>query len=327
MLENIEHSEHSEHIEQILENSNIHILTEGTDSQDISGTQQILTTLVQEKYNNSLLYKVCDVLPLTGTLGSIYVSKKKFNSNDFEIIKKQVVPTTKIINTSYTQEVYDDMRNMFGKSAAKSTGRVLRGISDLEENTALLDLLETESTIRSNLQIPSDMVIADILLAISQKVSSSVLEMNHYSFKTLDSFCILPRKYAAIFLGYFNYAIDGNENEKLLHLGKVGTTDYYLNPLTPDTSKEFVATEYNDAFTIGSFTDTNDPIFVGLHSKDPGLSSIIFSPYSYETKYVNDPDTFENVLFLYNRYGLNTSPLHLPLEKNSLLHKFNIEIT
>jgi len=307
-------NEMNEDIEIILENSNV------------APTDEILTKLIDARYNTSLLSQISDVLPIKGALGHVYANKKKFSSiPSFEIVKKQIEPTIRTLNTGYSKEVIDDMRNMFGRKADDMTLQVLKGVSENNENTELMTFLDTESVTKNPLTLPLGIGASDAITTLASRVAEGVLEMNHYHYKTLQSWCILPRKYAAFFLGYFQYALGEEREAKYLYVGTVGKTDFYIDP-RPTSGAEFVNTEYDDSYTINVPSTKVEYCYMGLHSEDIGDGSLIYSPHSYETRFTIDPKTGESTLFLYNRYDLITSPLHLPLEGSSLLHRFQISV-
>ena len=308
-------NEMNEDIEIILENSNV------------APTDEILIGLISARYNTSLLSRISDTLPITGAIGHVYANKKKFSSiPGFEIVRKQIEPTIRTLDTGYTKEVLDDMNNMFKKKAKDMTLQVLKGITDNEENITLMTLLDTECSTKNPLVMPVGNGNDFYIPSITAKVSESVLEMNHHQFQTLDSFCILPRRYAAMMLGYFDFATTTDTKEKYLFVGKYGRTEFYLDP-RPVSGAEFTNDEYDDGYTIVTPSSKVEYCYVGLKGIRNGTnSSLIYSPHSYEKKMVVDPKTGENTLFLYNRYDLVTAPLHLPLEGSSLLHKFQISI-
>ena len=307
-------------LEQIKVNSGIPVKTlVETDTSDIANTQDFLSHLIDEKYNDSLAYQICEITPMNSTLGVVYASKRNNNSEDFEVIKKNIYSYTDKISTGFTREVWDDMVRVFDKTAKQSAGNVLSGISRTEENLRVLTLLRDESEVKSSLTITDPNSFEGIIQQVSKKVSESVIEMNYKSYNTLSSFCILGPKWAAAILGSFSYMTEGKE--KSLFVGRVGRTDYYINPL-PNTAGQF-NDDYNYDFE-NEPTNSPDYAYVGLQSSIPGQSSLIFAPYMYELQNIVDPDTLDTKLFLYNRYGLVTTPLHDKIEGKGKLHKFEI---
>ena len=305
----------------ILENSKAleKEILEGTTQDDISKTDVILGDIIRENYAQSLMYQITEINPLKAPQGSIYTSRRNAETNKFEVIRTDVQTKTNTIITGFTQEVFQDMQKMFKISAKNAMGKVLAGITAREENSTILRLLESESITVPSLPMYDTNNLESTILQLSKKVSESVIQMNQDTYKTLDSFCILPHSFAAAYLGSFSYMSEGKE--KNLFVGRVGRTDYYINPF-PNTSSEF-----DQSFDY-SYEIEDTPIpnycYVGLLNKTPGTSSIIFTPYLYERDYIIDPDTGENVVVLRNRYGVIPSPQHEPLKNRSLLHKFQI---
>ena len=109
--------------------------------------------------------------------------------------------------------------------------------------------------------------------------------------------------------------------EKSLFVGRIGRTDFYINPF-PNTSSQFT-TDFDYAYESESSAEVNY-CYVGLKSKTAGNSSIVFAPYTYESQYISDPDTGNMNLIVRNRYDIQTSPLHEPLTNNSMIHKFEL---
>ncbi len=302
-------------LQDILETS-LSSLNENT-TDDISNTDNIIGSLIKEKYNDSLAYQICDVQPLTTPYGKLFVSKIEDDTSDFKIVQKEVQVGLDIIQTSFTQEVLQDMNSMFSQSAKTSAARVVSGESHKAENKKIINFLLTESTTLEAVTVQDPENLESVLLQVSKKVSESVIEMNRENYKTLDSFCILGKDFAAAVLGSFDFMTEGNE--KSLFVGRVGRTDYYVNPFSN------TASQFTDDFDYAYESEDStipDYCFVGLKSKTHGQSSLTFCPYKYEAEYVTDPDTLELILFIRNRYGLVTSPFHEPLKNRSMLHKF-----
>ena len=308
----------NEILDQLKINSNVPLI-ESTDSSDIELSDKLIGRLIQDKYNTSLAYQISDVQALTGPYGQVFTSRRSPDTSDFEIIKKEVQTQTNLIDTGFTQEVIQDLKHLYNASAKNVAMNVIKGLSDQEENRTLLTKLFQESEVKPALTVQDSHMFESVIFQISQKVSQSVIEMNRDSYKTLDSFCILPKDFAAAVLGSFNYMSEGKERS--LFVGRIGRTDYYINPF-PNTTSQFT-----DDFSIDyESEDSSIPnyAYVGLKTKQDGKASLIFCPYLYESEYITDPDTGEAKLFVRNRYGLVTSPLHQPLENKSLLHKFEL---
>lgn len=310
----------NEVINTILKNSGVEdSISEGTEVSDIASTDVVLGDLIKENYNMSLGYHISQVVPMDTPNGSVYISHRNEETNDFMVSKKDINTKTNTLKTGFTQEVFQDMNKMFGKSAKNSAGKVLAGISAREENTQIMMALGMESIVKPNLTVADSASLESVILQLSKRVSESVIEMNRDTYKTLDSFCILDQSWAAAFLGSFNYMTEGNE--KSLFVGRVGRTDYYINPF-PNTSSAFDQS-FDYSYEIET-TPIPNYCYVGLVDEIPGISSLIFAPYSYEKQYITDPDTGNIILIVRNRYGLITNPQHEPLKNRSMLHKFQV---
>lgn len=310
-------------IDQIKENSNIPIsksgINEASESYDIATTQDFISHLIDEKYNDSLAYQICEIQPMESSLGVTFASKRNDTTGNFEVIKKDIHAYSDKMFTGFTKEVWQDMIKMFNKTAKASAGNILSVISRTNENARILALLNIEAEVKTSLTVTDPNNFESVMHQLSKKVSESIIEMNYKSYNTLNSFCILGPKWAAAILGSFNFMTEGRK--KSLFVGRIGKTDYYINPM-PHTAGQFTY-DYNYDFE-NEPTSVPDYAYVGLQSKAPGQSSLIFAPYTYELQSVIDPDTLDTNLFLYNRYGLVTTPLHDKLEGKGKLHKFEI---
>lgn len=305
-------------IDTIKENNSIPLAI--SESNNVANTQDFLSTLIEEKYHDSLAYSICEVLPVKSALGVIYATTRSTNE-DFKVVKRDIYSKIYTVNTGFTREVWEDMKSMFGKNAGRSAGKVLSGISAQEENFTLILKMDTDAEVKPALAVNTSNA-GWVTSQITKKVAESVIEMNRIGYKTTESFCVLSGKWAAYFLGTAEYVkSDTDSNDKCsLFVGRYGNTDYYVNPFPPQAS-EFT-TAYDFDFTIDPAAV--DYCYVGLKSDTPGLSSMVFTPYTYETKFVTDPDTMNSNLFIFNRYGLEFSPLHEPLRQKGLIHKFEL---
>lgn len=312
-------SKQLETISLLKENSGVSSdsLKENTAVTDVVGTEQIVGAIIDEKYKGSLAYQICSVQPMTSSFGRLYTSRKQTDSNDLEVVTRDINVQAYTVSSGFTQEVFHDMTNMYNKTSDDSGLKILSGLSHQDENKKLMVLLNSESTIKPELTINDSGNLESILFQLSRKVSESVLEINQEAYKGLDSFCIVSKHWAAAVLGSFDYMKDGQERD--LFIGRIGRTDFYVNPFSDAMS------EFTDAFDYAyeiEETSVPDYCYVGIISEVSGNSSLTFAPYSYESNFVPDPDTGNLSLFLINRYGLVTSPLHKPLENKSMLHKF-----
>lgn len=302
------------------------IINEESTSNDIATTIDMVSELIDEKYNDSIGYLISEVQPLEGSWGIAYASKRKSQSEDFEIVKRDIYTKTFKVKTGYSREVWQDVIAMFGKGSKRQAGKVLAGLSAYTENSDVIDFVGLNAETKQPLLINISNS-AWITSQISKRVAESVLDMNKYAFKTLDSFCILSPKWASSFLGTASYVkSDGDSMNKdsTLFVGRYGRTDFYVNLFRND--RNAFNDDYNDDYSNEEDPDNGpDYAYVGLKSDISGYSSLIFAPYQYEAQIVVEPSDGSDNLFIYNRYGLIMSPLHEPLEGRSMLHRFIIE--
>jgi len=315
---------------QIKENSGISggSLSEASSSGDIASTVDLVGKIIDEKYNYSLGYQICEVQPLKSTFGKTFAVRRKQTEGSFEVVAKDIYPKTNVVKTGYTPEVWQDMQNMLGKNALDSSARIMGGLSAFEENKTIISYISNNSENKATLTLSDSNNFETIVQEIGLKVSRSIVEMNEDPYHSLDSFCILPQRYAAAILGSYSFMTEDfsgkTEDERSLFVGRIGRTDFYVNPFKNDT--QGFNDDYNEDYANEGFdTSALEFAYVGLKSKDNGESSLIFAPYIYEMQNVIDPDTGDNTLFLYNRYGLVFNPLHQPIQGKSMLHKFLIE--
>lgn len=312
-------------LDEIKRNSNIpeKCISEASDVSDLTTTIDVVGGFIEEKYNDSLGYLISEVIPLKGSWGVVYASKRDGLTEDFEIVRKDIHTKTFKVKTGYTRENWQDVMKMFGQRSKKQASNILAGLSAYVENEDVIKFINNNSFTKPVLQVDTQNS-AWITSQISQRVAASVLEMNKESFKSLDSFCILSARWAAAFLGTASYVksdSDVSRSDASLFVGRYGRTDFYVNPFRNDYN------QFNDDYN-SDFPNTSNGLeycYVGLKSEISGYSSLVFAPYQYEVQSVVDPETGNDHLFIYNRYGLVTSPLHEPLEGKTMLHKFLIE--
>lgn len=306
-------------LDTIKENSGIK-LTESSTTFDISPTQEILSYLIDEKYNNSLLYSVCEIQELNSTWGSIYTTFRKPGTSNFEVLRKDIYTQNIKIPTGFTREVWQDLLNNFKNNAKQKAANILRGISDDQENFYLIEYLRNNSVTESPININTSNT-GWITSQISSKVAECVIKMNEHSFKTLESFCILSPTWAKYFLGTASYVLSERENKSTYFVGRYGRTDFYINPIPLNRN------QFNNDFNNNYADDQiiyDDFCYVGLKDKD-SVSSLIFAPYQYQIQEVINPDTGSIDINLYNRFGLEENPQSdLPTGKK-LLYKFKIQ--
>lgn len=276
-------------------------LNETIQSSDIEQTDSIISAVIDQKFIDSLAYQICDIQPIYGpTGGQFSVQYDRTNKKTTVIRTPVAVHDDSIEDTGFTLEAMQDMQRQYGKDIVGFISKAFAGISAFNENTYLLDLLDTASEDQTDLTLSTPSNAQTVLFEISQKIGESIMKMNSKNYRTLDTFVILPSVAAAsiISLGtYFSLDADGGNG---LYLGRQGRIKYYMNPDPESTTA-----------------------YVGLHSSTPGLSSLILSPYQHTLITAIDPDSGERKIFMVNRYAMTENSLSVT--GNKMLHKFEIK--
>ncbi len=283
-------------IEYLKENSIKH--SDLLENISVAYTDEIINTVIERKEHSSLAYQVCEVSPIHGPSGGTFALI--YTDGKFKLHRGNVtVEKDNLEDTGFTLEAMQDLHTTYGKSANEFIGRAFSGVSNKNENTKLISKINSFAGIASDLVLKEPDNSEVTMLAIQQKVAEVVLKINSSSFKSLDSFAILPLKLSAVILAMSN-RLPKNDEEKGLFLGTNSRTKYYLNPIN----------------------DNND-IYVGIKSEIPGQSSIILSPYHHSIKTAINPETGQNTIFNFNRYAITESRLS-QLEK--MIYKITVQI-
>lgn len=269
-------------------------INEGTSESDIASFENIINRLTEDKYKNSLAYQICEVQPLNGPSGAIFVAKKDTNNN-IEIIKILAELLKDTGDTGITAEAFEDINRMFkGKRAETLMKNILKGNSDKLENNALLNKIDTVAESVPGFAYSSNTNAETIMFETQTKVAELVIKANENDTVTsLNGFAILPHKVAAAFLG-FGIPVNGNDG---LFIGQRGKIKYYINP-----------------------DKTATDMYVGVIEKNAiGKSSLTFSPYQYILSKVTKYDSGETNIFAINRYAITENPLSV--NGNKMLFK------
>jgi len=263
---------------------------------EVAQTDQIINAVIEMKEYGSLAYQIGEVSPIYGPTAGTFALVYK--NGKLQLLRGEVqVKEDGIEKTGLTMEAIQDLYSQYGKSATEYIAKIFGGISNMNENIELISRLSTWSTSTPALTLTDSKNAETSAFEIQQKTAELVLEINSTSFKSLDSFVILPKKYAASFLAVSNRLPD-NKKEKGLFLGDNSRTRFYLNPDVNSTEA-----------------------FVGISSEIPGQSSIIISPYHHAIISAVNPDDGETQLFNFNRYAITQSRLS---EDQPMLYKFEI---
>ena len=284
-------------IEQYKSNS-LKALSEGVIASDIADTDEIISAIVDQKQVDSLAYQICDVQTIHGPTGANfsvqYDTKAKVIRNNVQ------VEDDAIQDTGFTLEVIQDMQRTYGKDAIQFIGKTFGGMAARKENDKLISKLADTAYDSGSLTLSDGANAETIAFEISQKVAEEILTINEINYKTLDSFVVLPKKGAAAFLALGSYFSD-EQNESGLFIGKKGRIKYYINPVIGD-----------------------DNVYIGLNSKLPGNSSLIFSPYQHTLITAQDADSGETKVFNVNRYAITENSLSSEKTDDKMVRKFSL---
>lgn len=280
-------------------------IQEATASIDIAGKDENLSAdqMFQESNVESLARQICAVVPIHGPTGALFNIRKKPQTNDFELIRSEVEVLTSVpVNTGISQEAIQDMKNTFGKDYSQVIGKMFRGIANGIENNALFTFLDANSKDYGSLTL-SDSKNAEVnLFEITQRVHEIILKMNRKSYRTYDSFAIIPAVPLAGIMGLRGYAGASLHEQRGLFIAQLGQTKFYLNP-DPDSVTGYIGCK---------------------DEENPSQSSITFSPYQSSIIPVQNPDTGNVGNFLINRFAITKSPLDIL--NDEMLYKFDIII-
>ena len=289
-------------------------------SLDIQSLPQKLSKLIQERYQNSLLWQICDNFELKSTLGKIFVTKKVNDS--LTLISKDIEPHLHKIETSITQEALQDILSMYGAKGEDLLVDMLGGIMNQAENEQLMEFIDNNAQQKPDLRLGE---VADYIVKILDRIGQSVIEMNQFTFETEKAWAIIPKAYAGVFFGYWaGFRMTEEKENQILYLGKFGHLDLYVDPRKPVLNHSEFSDAYDDAYALGTY-ENYDYVYVGLKNKKlPGYGSLVYAPYQLQLQEVLDPNTGHHKFFLFNRYGLETSPFHNIPENRAMIHKFKI---
>lgn len=272
----------------------LNTILESTDSGDIEGFAAQIGEMINELYKTSLAYEICDVQPLSTPTGSIFTMKKtQVSGNSYKAVvtKTPVETTNHPVDTGFTKEAWDDLASQFGKDANKVAASIFGAMSGGIESSSVIDVIKANAAALSNAANPDEMF---------QRVGEAIVKINQKTFHTLNAFVICPPKVAGYILVNPNHFLSDSLDTKSQNLMyKFGRTKFYVNP---------------DA------TDNN--VYIGVNSEEPGHSSLVFTPYQYTSSTTTNPDTGSTNVFLFNRYAVTLNPLHTT--GYEMLYKFGL---
>ena len=207
---------------------------------------------------------------------------------------------SKPIMTELTVEAIHDLEAMYGEDTARTyIAKMLRGLCNNYENEKTLEFLENNAIETPSISFSDSANAETMMFEITLRVQQLALKMNSKRKRTFNAYAVIPYKYVASIMTTFAYNTAKNtSNTESLLVADFGLMKYYLNP------------DYD-----------SDTAYVGLRSaEDPFCSSAFFGDYGSQLQTIKDPDTANDVIVVYNRFGLTMNPIHS--ENNPLLCKF-----
>ena len=251
----------------------------------------------------SLGKQIFSVVPIQGPTAALFNIKRKDSSNDFELLRNEVeVFPSSSISTGLTQEVFQDIVSQYGKKASSVIGPLLRGLANGQENDRTIEFLNTNSKSEAGLQLTDSLNAETNLFEITQRANELVLKANNVNMITYEAYCVLPYFAAGSISALGNYAGAEDDPERGLFIRQIGQIKYYLNPV---------------ASSITAYVGLKD-------SYNPSKSAAVFSPYASNIVESHNPNTGNLNYFIFNRFAITKSPLHVP--NNEMMFKFDILI-
>ncbi len=244
----------------------------------------------------SLAKSVCETVKLEGPTGGVFAIKN--DNGDFKLLRNDAeVFASDPISTGITREAFEDIQSMFGKSAKRVIGTLLKGLSNDQENDKLIPFIKANAGVASDITLSDPTHAWTTFKELTQKIHELVVKMNSKNQRTFHTFVILPVKFAGTVLSTENQTKRDGQS-KGLYISTAGLTEYFINPDVTDTD-----------------------IYIGLFDKNVnGKNSITYSPYKSEIVTAVDPDSGNETYHIYNRFALTMNPLHEA--GNEMLLKF-----
>lgn len=270
---------------------------------EIATTDENLSVdaMFQQQELPSLGRQIFSVVPMNGPTAALFNIRKKVGLNDFELLRTEVeVYPSQSINTGVSQEVIQDLKSQYGKEASQVVGTLLRGLSNDQENTRTLEFLEAQCVIVPDLQLSGSINAENNMFELVQKVHELVLKANSQSMRSFEAFCVIPYQVGASIAALSTYVGGDDKDERGLFLAQVGQTKFFMNP---------------DATSTKAYVGIKD-------SRNASKSAAVFSPFRANVTEAQDPDTGALNYFIFNRFAITASPLHVP--GNEMLFKFNV---
>lgn len=277
--------------------------TTGAASPEVATTDQNLTVgqMFQQTSLPSLGRSIFEVLPISGPTAGLFNLRKKTGTNNFELVRNNVeVYPSESIKTGLTQETIQDIKRQYGLNYNDVIGKLLRGLANVQENTRTLAFLEAQSKLEADLNLTNSQNAELVTFEVGQRVHELIVKSNAVNQRTFDSWCVLPYYAAASFAALNNYVGGMKKDETGLFISQIGNTKFYMNPDVTSTTA-----------------------YVGLNDfNNPNMVSAVFSPYMEDVVEATDPDTGNLSYFIFNRFAITKSPLHVTGDE--MMFKFDI---
>lgn len=260
---------------------------------NLANTNDLIGKICEEKFQKSLLYQICDVIPMkhpTGNLAYIWYDDKQ---NRIEVQNKIVnAVVDKIISSEITTETIENLKNLYDINAIDFLKDSFIQLSNNNENARLLKLLNAESTDADPVTLTDPNNDEIICYNILQRASECIALSNTIYTRGFNGFLLVPRKVAGAFIGMsFKFKQDLPEDD--ITICDTGRFKVYIVPdidLDGDTGE--------------------DTCYVGIKTNTLGQSALQLTPYALTFSEATDYESGHKSLFLNNRYGLTVSAFH-----------------
>ena len=281
----------------------------GASDPNIQGTDENMSIndMFQQTRLPSLPRQIAAFVNIKGSTGGLFAlrNKKDENGNDLpvlEVLRQNVAVYDSVpIKTGITQEMVQDLYQMYGKDAYVQICTMLRANANDRENAKCLEFLRNNCVDRGVLDLDNPKNSELNYFNISEKVNQCILEANSKYIRTFESWVVMPFKYHASVMGLTEYIGGDNQGKHYsLNTTRVGLTRYYINPDPKD-----------------------DNIYVGLKdSRTKSRCSFYFAEYTCTIQSALDPNNGQPTYFIFNRFGIEKNPLHN--ESEPMLFKFKV---
>ena len=250
----------------------------------------------------SLGRNIFPVVDMAGPKAGVF--NLKTDGTDLKLVRKDLeVFDSEPIQTKITQEAIQDIENMYGGpgTATQYIAKMLKGLANDQENTKVLAFLKENCAVTDDLALQAAESPETNMFFLIDKIARCTLKINEKFTRSFTTWAVLPQRALGCIMAIFAYQRGmGTEQLSKLFVTDTGSTTFYMNPDSDDTN-----------------------VYVGIKSvEDPSRSSAFFGSYRSELKWTLDNNSGEKCFWIYNRFGICTSPLHT--ETDPMLLKFKV---